>query len=114
MENSAVESMQIAREVISKNLLKTSGEYKRGVGACDEAIDEIKPVMPKVFDDWVKKRERDNISESKLIPYLVIAFVYKLSETDKEDGLLYWVNKDPKERINKCLQALVNGYEVEE
>ncbi|KRK64344.1 hypothetical protein FC72_GL000513 [Companilactobacillus tucceti DSM 20183] len=41
MENSAVESMQIAREVISKNLLKTSGEYKRGMEACDEAIAEL-------------------------------------------------------------------------
>lgn len=111
---STIENIKIARDIIERDLLKSSDDYETGVEACDEAIDEIKPVMPKVFDDWVKKRERDNISESKLIPYLVIAFVYKLSETDKEDGLLYWVNKDPKERINKCLQALVNGYEVEE
>ncbi|WP_125707504.1 hypothetical protein [Companilactobacillus zhongbaensis] len=40
---STIENIKIARDIIERDLLKSSDDYETGVQACDEAIAELQP-----------------------------------------------------------------------
>lgn len=46
----AINNIKKAREIIARDLLKGSDDYKTGVQACDEAIAELQPVACEYCD----------------------------------------------------------------
>lgn len=52
---STIENIKKAREIISRDLLKSSDDYETGVQACDEAIVKLNPVACKYCDPTNRK-----------------------------------------------------------
>jgi len=77
-----------------------------------------KPVMPKVFDEWIKLFGLNDYDDMKLklIAELYINFD-EMKLNDVEFNLSNWLH-DPinifpdEDRYLKCVDAIVNGYEV--
>lgn len=51
----AINNIKKAREIIARDLLKGSDDYKTGAQACDEAIMELKPVVCEYCDPTNRK-----------------------------------------------------------
>jgi len=71
-----------------------------------------KPVMPKVFDEWAKNFSldtKDGLEEA----LWVLMDIYYNSGTDS--GLDEWIHLDgtDEKKYSRCVDAVVNGYEVE-
>lgn len=59
----AIENIKIAREIISRDLLKGSDDYKTGVQACDDALNELEPISLEPFEPQEQTRIHLNDNE---------------------------------------------------
>jgi len=84
-----------------------------------EAISKIekelnsKPVMPKVFDKWLKEQEGSSVALQRLT-LVSTSLIYKIKSVT-EDEFTSWIYEDVDEykHYQMCIDAIINGYEVE-
>jgi len=70
-----------------------------------------KPIMPKVFDDWYQS---DFVSdESSLLAIESLNQEMRLYTLGYATLLGTWINNDYDNRYFMCIDAIINGYEVE-
>jgi len=77
-----------------------------------------KPVMPKVFNEWHKMElELCSCYKDEIINLLETCTTIYVHMSDDEIGLLKWMSSDDPiindKRFLMCIDAIVNGYEVE-
>lgn len=74
-----------------------------------------KPVMPKVFDEWLKKLESEDSDIASSVAGLVLLGLQgKVSKSRSLDGKLYnWIYEKGDEAFIRCIEAIIHGYEVE-
>lgn len=105
--------LKIKQLVSDQNLM--TGLYDQQLKSLDTAIDKVTPVkMPKVFDEWYSCF-RPSVRRDT---FLMIQRFQDLLITEKwfrreEYDLKRWFG-DSDCKIELCLNAIVNGYEVEE
>ena len=94
---------------------KETNEMSQNISESVDYIKELineKPVMPKIFDDWAENFSLD--TKDGLEEALWVLFdIYYNGNTDSE--LENWMRFDrtDEEKYSKCVDAVVNGYEVE-
>jgi len=89
----------------------------------DKAIRELnsKVKMPKVFDEWAKRFDLNDYESLNDALKMVADIYFNFDEMELRGSdykLSFWIH-DPvndfpdEERYSQCIDALVNGYEVE-
>lgn len=76
---------------------------------------DSKPVMPKVFDDWLKKLQSEDADVVSSVAALVLLGLQgKVSRSKSLDSKLYnWVRDKGDDAFIHCIEAIIHGYEVE-
>ncbi|CAJ2232160.1 hypothetical protein [Companilactobacillus paralimentarius] len=77
-----------------------------------------KPVMPKVFDEWLTGLKKDKAwTDYFILKRLNLIFFENLVGSSNEHKMYYdWLCKNDKKDIKKyqkCVNAVLNGYEVD-
>lgn len=113
----AIKQINIARDIIKRDLLKDSDDYKTGLAALDNAVVELQPVMmTKVFDDFAKQFDLGSQQDEKglddALSQILDIYVYGNEEFDDLED--YMRDTGDEEFYADCVKALVFGYEVQE
>ncbi|GEO58684.1 hypothetical protein [Companilactobacillus bobalius] len=93
---------------------KTPKEWHEAIQLSIQLAEELdvmdkKPKMPQFFKLWTDKNYGDICAQLYLLAK--VAFSGALSD-DNEATLREWINRDPW-RYQICVDAIVNGFEVE-
>ena len=80
----------------------------------------VKPVMPKVFDEWYKNVIEYGGPDTRKALAIVFntlltvgSSIYDESESSLKEWLVESDSIEDLNRISKCIEAIIHGYEVE-
>lgn len=109
--------MQAVYELSDLQSICSKSMRQKAINKVESEIDS-KVVMPKVFDEWLTGLKKDKAwTDYFILKRLNLIFFENLVGSSNEHKIYYdWLCKNDKKDIKKyqkCVNAVLNGYEVE-